>query len=188
MRRSFVVLTLWVGLMMEVARGQGHQLPPLQPAHGELGPTFWELYGWEIIAAIACGLLLIALIVFWLRLPKTVVPEEPAKVARRALEGWRNRAEDGALVADVTRVLRRYVVCAFNLPGEELTTTEFRKALLSDPHIPRDLGDAAGDFLWRCDEWKFAPAPPAPRLEAVSVALELINRMEASRAPVPART
>ncbi|HZV35127.1 MAG TPA: hypothetical protein VFB72_11190 [Verrucomicrobiae bacterium] len=153
-----------------------------------MAPTFWEQHGWHVIAGAAFCLALIALIIFWLRRPKIVIAEPPATAARRALESWRNRAEDGALVADVTRVVRRYVVCAFNLPSEELTTTEFRKALLSDPHIPRDVGAAAGDFLRRCDQWKFAPAPPAPPLEAVAFALELINKMEAARAPVPANT
>lgn len=188
MRRSFGLLAVYAGLVVSVAQGQGHEIPPLQPPHGKLDPTFWEQNGWEIVGGAVICLLLMAFIIFLIRRPKIIVPEPPAMVARRALESWRNRNEDGTLVAEVSRVLRRYIVRAFNFPSEELTTTEFRKALQSDPQIPRAIAGATSDFLRCCDEWKFAPAPPAPRLEAVAVALALINHMEASRAPVPART
>ncbi|HWF19169.1 MAG TPA: DUF4381 family protein [Verrucomicrobiae bacterium] len=174
--------------LVNAARGQGHELPPLQPPHGDLAPTFWEQHGWQVVLAAAFCVLVIGWIIIWLRRPKVFIPEPPAIVARRALESWRGQAQDGALVADVSRVLRRYVMAAFNFPSEELTTTEFRKALQSHSQIAPDIASATGDFLRRCDEWKFAPTPPAPQLGAVAVALELVNKMEASRAPVPVKT
>ena len=170
------------------ARGQGHEIPPLNPPHGELTPTFWEQHGWQLVLAMAVVIGVAALLIAWLRRPRHVVPEPPAVVARRALEKWRGRKEDGVLAVEVSRIVKRYVMAAFNFSPEEMTTTEFRAALQTHSEIRPEFAAATGDFLRRCDEWKFAPTPPAPQLGAVEGALELVNKMEASRAPVVAKT
>lgn len=171
-----------------IARGQGHEIPPLRPPHGELDPTFWQQHGWQVLLAVAIFFVISVLFVLFLRRPRRVAIEPPAIVARRALEKHRNRPETGALVAEVSRVLKRYVMAAFQFPPEELTTTEFRKALRSHADINPELAVATADFLRRCDQWKFAPAPPTPHLGAVGGALELVEKMEASRAPVVVKT
>lgn len=165
-----------------VTHGQGHEIPPLQPPHGELAPTYWEQHGWLVLTGAALLLLGLFLFIVWLRHPKQVIPEPPGIVARRALESWRNRPENGALVADVSRVIRRYVMAAFNFTHDELTTTEFRDALQSNIQIAPELAAATGDFLRRCDQWKFAPNPPTPKLGAVTSALELVDKLEMNRA------
>ena len=187
MRRRFGWMMI-CALTIAHARGQGHEIPQLRPPHGELNPTFWEQHGWQVLLGAALFAVAVAMVIFLLRRPKRIVPEPPGLVARRALESWRNRAEDGALAADVSRVLRRYVRTAFHFPNEELTTTEFRAALQSNSQIAPELATATSHFLRRCDEWKFAPAPPAPQLGAVATALELVDKMEASRPPVIEKT
>ncbi|MDB6023131.1 MAG: hypothetical protein JWQ04_2988 [Pedosphaera sp.] len=177
------LLSLGVSFIAGLARGQGHELPPLEPPHGELLPSFWELHGWQVVLAAVVMIGIVALTVGWLRRPRQVVLEPPGIAARRALESRRNRAEDGQLVAEVSRVLKHYVMTAFHFPPQELTTTEFRKTLQSHPEIKPELAEVTADFLRRCDQWKFSPAPPTPKLGAVAGALELVDKLESSRAP-----
>jgi hypothetical protein len=157
------------------------KIPPLLPLHGELEPTFWEQNGWLFIVGGAVVLVLLSLGIWLFTRPKPVVIEPPAVLARRALEPLRARAEDGALVSEVSRIVRRYVLSALNFPPEELTTTEFRAVLSSRPSINPEVSGAVGDFLRRCDQWKFAPEPPAPQLGAVTGALELVEKVEQSK-------
>lgn len=176
-------MALWMSLVAAAVRGQGHELPDLRPAHGELSPTFWQVHGWQILIAAVLLALVIALVVICFLRPKRITPESPAVVARRDLEKWLARKEDGALIADVTRVLKHYVISAFQFPRGELTTTEFRNALQSSQEIKPVLAAATDDFLRRCDEWKFSATPPSSQSGVVKSALELVDKFEAVRAP-----
>ena len=142
---------------------------------------FGSCIGWKIILGDLGILLLVTLAVAWACRPKVVVAEAPAVTARRELATLRGRAEDGALAAAVSRVLRRYVMAALDFPPDELTTTELCLALQTRPQLTADLAANLGDFLRRCDEWKFAPAPPAPQLNAVQTALEWVEKIETRR-------
>ncbi len=174
-----------LGLCGSLARADGpEKLPPLLPPHGELRQTFWELHGWQCVAGAVVALGIIVAGIIWLRRPRQLIVEPPGVLARRALELLRGRPEDGALVMNVSRILKRYVMAALNLPPEELTTTEFRQTLQAQPEIKPDLAAATGEFLKRCDEWKFAPERPTPQLGAVEGALELVEKLELSRQPV----
>lgn len=130
----------------------------LSPPHGELPPTFWEQYGaWIALAAVL--VLGLAVVVAWLLLrpkPPVVVPIEIQ--ARRALDALRQQNENGRAVSEISRVLRRYVAAAFELPPDELTTSEFCRVLADHESIGPDLAGAVGEFLRRCDELKFAPS------------------------------
>ncbi len=176
----------WAALGLgDVARAAGpEKIPDLLPPRGELTPTFWELHGWQcILAAIGLvGLMVVAIV--WLRRPKVLVPEPPGVLARQALGRLRGQVEDGALVMNVSRILKRYVMAALQLPAEELTTTEFRHTLQSQPQINPELAAGTGDFLRRCDEWKFAAERPAQKLNAVEGALQLVEKIESSHQPV----
>jgi len=156
-------------------------IPKLRPPHDELQPTFWELHGWLTIAGIALVLTVLAFFIVWLRRPKPEEITPPEILARRALENLRGRAEDAALVVEVTRILRRYVLSVFGLPPDELTTAEIRQVLQSSKPTGPDLAVAITDFLRECDERKFAPAPPPPRTGVVDRALALLEKVEASR-------
>ena len=76
-------------------------------------------------------------------------------------------------------ILRRYWAAAFQLPPGERTTAEFSRALATRPVPDAELSAAAVDFLRRCDERKFSPAPAAVPPGAVKGALEFIARTEA---------
>jgi len=156
----------------------------LRPPRGELRPGFWSQYGWWVVIAVAiCS----AALFVWMKLlrrAKPVIVTPPEVMARSALEGLRGRTEDAALVAEVSRVFRRYVVFAFNLPPDELTTGEIQLALKADSQASPDLISAIHDFLRRCDEWKFARVPTAAPAGVVQRASELLEKTEAHRAQV----
>ena len=158
----------------------------LLPPHDELQPSFWELHGWWIIAGAVLILAILALLIAWLRRPKPEEITPPEILARRALEALRGRAEDAVLVVEVTRILRRYVLAAFGLAPDELTTSEIRRTLQHSAPVDPELATAITDFLRECDERKFAPAPPAPQPGVVDCALALLEKIEASRRqPLP---
>ena len=158
------------------------EIPPLRPPHGEIPPTFWEQYGsWVILGGVA--LLALASVGAWFltraKPPVVVAPEEQA---RRALETLRERREDGALLSRVSQILRHYVIAAFNLSPEELTTAEFCRTIAAQGQIGPELCAALGEFLRRCDQRKFSPPAPAPPLGVVAQAFKLIEQAQARRA------
>jgi len=154
----------------------------LHPPHAELPPLFWEQYGvWIVLGAVL--LLAITALVIWLLLrPKTPVVVPVEVQARQELETLRHRTEDGRTVSEVSRVLRRFVAAAFDLPPDEFTTSEFCRLLADHEKIGPELSVAVGEFLRRCDEHKFAPlSSPAPT-GAADRALELVELGEDRRA------
>ena len=109
-------------------------------------------------------------------------PVPPETRARLALEALAGRHEDGALLSEVSQILRRYFVAAFGLPAGEVTTTEFCQLVGGNEVLGAELSSALVKFLETCDVKKFAPTPPAAPLNAVAQALELFERAEARRA------
>jgi hypothetical protein len=105
----------------------------------------------------------------------------PEVLACSELEALRSRTEDSILVAEVSRIFRRYIISAFRLPSEELTTTELQKALTSHGQIDAELIHDIVQFLRRSDEWKFAATPSGPQLGAVETALKLLDKCETAR-------
>jgi hypothetical protein len=167
-------------------------IPPLRPPHAEMPPTFWEQHSLAIILLGAFLLALICVAVWLLARPKPPVAVPPEVQARQALEPLRQQPEDGLLLSRVSQILRRYVTAAFNLPPEELTTTEFCRAVTSNTHPGSELSAALSEFLRQCDQRKFSPPSPAPPLSAVAQALKLIDQAQirlaslARPAPPPA--
>jgi hypothetical protein len=161
------------------------EIPPLRPPRGELHPSFWELHGWVVLLAAFAVLGALAFLIQWLQRPKLVVATSPEAVARQALSALHDRPEDAVLVAEVTRILRRYIYSAFSLPPDELTTTEFYQALQAHPQVGTDLATAVGDFLRQADERKFAAVTPSiPSKPAVAGATELLEKLERHRQQV----
>ena len=185
--KRVLLAVAWLGLIPVVALADG-DLPPLQPPHGELPPSFWEHYHWVILAVSLVAMALLVLLILWVRRsrPANVVP--PDEIARRALEALRGQPENGELLMKVSGIFRRYVTFACGLPPREMTTTEVCRAVAVRPQFRPDLGDAIANFFRQCDERKFAPTPPAAELGAVAGALALLEQIEQRRRQMTSRT
>jgi len=169
-------------LSLAAATNSPDAIPPLRPPRAEIAPTFWEQNGlWVAIA----GLLLLAVIaaaVWWLRRTRPPVMVLPYLRARQALEPLRQQPEDGAVLSQVSQILRRYVSAAFGLPPGEMTTADFCRAIADQGRLGAELSAKVADFLRRCDERKFAPSAPTAALGAAEQALKLLEQAEARRA------
>jgi|SRR5580765_82041 len=159
-----------------------NDIPPLTPAYPEIPPTFWEQHGIAVILASLAALLAIGITVWLLLRPKPVVLLPPEVHARRALELLRQRNEDGNVLSQISQILRRYLMAAFEMSPDELTTSEFCLALQQNEKIGGELATRISEFLRRCDELKFAPTHSSTSLNAVAHALELVELSEARRA------
>jgi hypothetical protein len=157
------------------------KIPPLRPLQPELPPSFWDQHGWLIGLGSAAVLALLAGAIWWLTRPRPPVIISAAVQARQGLEPLRPQPEDGLLLSRISQILRHYIAETFALPSGELNTTEFCRAIAAHPHIGPKLSIALTEFLRRCDERKFAPAPPAPPLDAVAQAFQFIDQAEARR-------
>jgi hypothetical protein len=180
-------------------------VPKLVPPYSELPPTFWERNGVTVVIYSIAGLLIVSVLVWLLRRSKPAVVLPPEVRARRALESLRPKAEDGAVLSQVSRILRDYFRATFELPPDELTTTEFCGVVSKDDKIGAELAAKVSDFLRLCDVRKFSAhsavgvqasacsgaqsgSPDTLKRElqptAVAAALELIALSEARRAQV----
>ncbi len=153
-------------------------LPKLVPPHGTLPPTFWEQNG---TATAAGGVIFLALaaVLVWRNLksrPQWVLP--PDVVAREALAKCRGQPEDGKVLSEVSRALRRYIGAALKFPPGEFTTAEFCRELEHREQITPQLKRAIADFLLACDERKFSPAVSSGPLDAAGRALEFVDLTE----------
>jgi hypothetical protein len=159
----------------------------LSPPLDELPPTFLE----EIAASgsnarhlglFGVALIILVLIGIWLifrRKPRVIPPEVQA---RQALGNWRQSSEDGACVSNISQIVRKYFIAAFELPSGELTTTQFCCAIESHSQIGSELSTAVVNFLRECDERKFSLVNPSAPLGAMNRALKLVALGEARRA------
>ena len=177
----------WLGMVPFAALADG-DLPPLQPPHSDLLPTFWEQYHWAVVAGALAALALLVLLIVWLRRPRPAIIVPPDVIARRELEALRGQPENGVLLMKVSGILRRYVIFACGLPPGELTTTEVCRAVAERTQFSPDLANAINGFFRQCDERKFAPAPPASDLGAVGGALALLEKIEQRRRELLAQT
>ncbi len=170
----------WLGLFPVAALADG-DLPPLQPPHHELLPTFWEQYHWAVLAGALVALAVLVLLIAWLCRSRPAVIIPPEEIARRELEALRGQPENGDLLMKVSGIFRRYVTFACGLSAREMNTAEIVRAVAVRPQFQPDLADAIANFFRQCDERKFAPAPPAAELSAVAAALALLEQIEQRR-------
>ena len=154
--------------------------PALVPPYGELPPTFWEAHA--IAVAIGLGTLVLAMLLGWLlcrsRPQKMMSPETQARLA---LEALRPLPEDGAVLSQVSQIIRRYFSAAFQLAPGEFTTAEFSRSIAEQPHFSAELAAAVIGFLRRCDAQKFSTEPVADPGHSVVRALHLLDQAEAQR-------
>jgi len=163
------------------AQSSTNTLPALAPPYGEISPTLWERHGTMILLA-GMAVIALAVLVLWnIFRPKPPVILPPEVLAREALTKLLRQPEDGKLLSNVSQILRRYVITAFELPAAELTTTEFCAALAASEKIGTEPAQAISDFLRACDERKFSTSPAAAPLNAATRALELVVLTENAR-------
>ena len=174
---------LWLAASRLLA-GEGHPdaIPPLRPPRGEIPPGFWEQHGTSTVLASIAVLTLAGLAAWRLTRPKPPLITPPEIEARRELEKLLDRTEDGPALSKISQVLRRYVAAAFNLRPGELNTAEFCATISASESLDPGLAASLAGFLRKCDEQKFSPAPPAPRLNAARQALALVEEAELRRA------
>ena len=156
-------------------------VPALAPPYGELPPTFWEQYE---IAIIVGGVIVLVGGLVYLRFrlrPAAPVVLAPEVVARQALSACSSGPEDGALLSEVSRIVRRYAAAAFALPPGEVTTAEFCARLAASETAGTDLAGRLAQFFHECDDRKFAPRPAGSPLHAITRASELIALGEVRR-------
>ncbi len=125
---------------------------------------------------------LVGVALWWALRPRPVVAVAPEVQARQELEQLRNHPEDGALLSRASQVLRRYLIRAFELPPNELTTTEFCSLISGTQKFGAHFSTSVSEYLRRCDERKFAPLTDSQPFEGVAQALKLIESGEARRA------
>jgi hypothetical protein len=156
-------------------------IPLLRPPYPEMAPTFWEQHGVGVVVCVALFLALVGVAIWFLTRPKPPVVVPPEVLARKTLEPLAQRPEDGALLSQVSQILRHYVSAAFNLPPIELTTAEFCRTIAGHEQVGSELSAALSEFLHQCDQRKFSPPSPAPPLSVVTHALQLIDQAQARR-------
>ena len=155
-------------------------IPPLRPVRPEMPPTFWEQYGAWVVVGCFVLLLAVAVLIWWFARPKPPAIVPPSIEARRALEPLQGKPENGVVLSQVSQILRHYVTAAFDLPAQEMTTTEFCAALVRLERMGPSISVPLNEFLRECDRRKFAAGTsPLQPLQAVSQALRFIDQCEA---------
>ena len=168
------------------AEGTGaEELPELRPPKGAIPPSFWEQNGALILIGASVAVL-VTVFVVWL-IMRPVPPEQISAEARakRGIEKLGQQPETGAVISELSQIVRYYFIEAFGLPNQEFTTSEFGRAVKGDQNIGPELGNAVTEFLRRCDQLKFAPIPGGQLSRSVTAdAYQLIERGEARLAEV----
>lgn len=150
----------------------------LVPAYAELPPIFWEQHGTLLMISGGALIILAALVVWKMLQPKPAVVLPPEVLARAALAKLLRQKEDGKLLSDVSQILRRYVMTAFELPAAELTTAEFCAAIGANEKIGTEAAQAISSFFHECDAQKFSSSLTAAPLNAALRALEIVAQVE----------
>lgn len=157
-------------------------IPELRPPRAELPPsveTKRDLRPWFI----GTGIIAVLAAVFASIPRKQSPPPPPAYViARRKLDPLSASAPQPD---ELVRVLREYLLEAFNIPARGATTAELIHWLSAHPRWDTHLEVETTGLLNSCDEAKFSPAPQPPPQLSTEIVLSLISRIEGRRA-VPA--
>jgi hypothetical protein len=170
--------------MIPMLAAAAEKIPDLRPPRGEIPPGFWEQHGnAALIGAALVAVAGVAALLWWRKRPRPVVePVPPAETACLALAALRGRPPDAALVGEVSRVVRRYVLAALPREGEEPTTEELHRIVSADARLTPELAEALAGFLRDCDLRKFSPQGGMPP-GIVDRALELVRQLDARLQP-----
>jgi len=151
----------------------------LRPPRNEIPPSFWEQHGALVLVLGICALIGVALVVWYFARPKSVVPLPPGIRARREFEALAGKPADRAILTRTCQVLKSYVAEAFGLPREEMTTSEFCRAMNAQREMDAGAAQEVCRFLQRSDALKFAPGTTPQKF--VEEAMRLMEMLEAKR-------
>lgn len=179
---SMLNVECWMFLLFILSalplRAQTNSLPPLAPPYPQMEQPFWQRHGLAIVVTVAVLIVMAGLVWWQMWRPKSPVIVAPDIQARTALTQWLGRPEDGACLSEISQILRRYVIAAFELPAQEFTTAEFYAALADNKKIGPEFAGVVAAFLRECDERKFSSVAPAAPLDAAARALKLVEQGE----------
>jgi len=179
-----LAVVAWILQFVLVTQAQEdtNEIPHLRPLHAEVPPTFWEQHGLLLVVLGAVLVFAVGLAIWLLTRPQPPVVVPPEVQARDALTTLPAHLGEGAKLSRISQILREYVRRAFELPAGELTTTEFCQLLSAQPQVGPELAGVLTEFLRDNDRRKFSSASgPAASVNAVTVALSLIEKAEARR-------
>jgi hypothetical protein len=176
-----VALTAFLAQQAWAQDSAADEIPQLRPPRGEIPPGIWEQHSAAIIVGGILVLALVAVLVWFLTRPRTLLPVAPEVQARQELSSLRGQPETGALLSRISGSVRRYTAAAFSLPPGELTTAEFSREVACNEAVGPALAESVTDFLKRCDERKFAPPAVQPPMGAADEAFHLVEVAEARR-------
>jgi hypothetical protein len=180
-RPSALFWLLAIGCWPFCALG-AEDIPPLAPPLPEIQPSFLEEHPMARVAiSSAITGFLVGLLALWMKPRKPPVLPAPAAQARNALKALQAQPESGAVLSQISQILRRYLINTFWLPPQESTTSDFCRLLAAHERIGPVLAEGLGEFLRACDERKFSPATNSPPLGAAGRALELVEVLETAR-------
>ena len=173
----FAFVLLCLSASAAIKRDPG-PIPELRPPRGEVSASVEkkeDLRPWFIGAGV-----LAVLAAIFATLPKKVPPPPvpPYVNARKQLETL-----DAATATPlaISKVVRNYLLDAFQIPARGATSAELLQWLSAHPKWDTQLASDTGAFLDSCDEAKFAPAPPPGHPATIEKALALIARIEGRR-------
>jgi hypothetical protein len=182
-----VVCWIFLFLIFEAltgfAQSNTNTLPALFPPYDEMTLPFWERHPVIIFGGGAVCVAFISFICWWLLRSRPQSFPPPAATAGLALTPLISRPEDGALLGEVSGILRRYLSATFNIAACELTTTELSAALADEAMIGPQAAETISSLLRACDKDKFAPKTKVPPLNAAVRALHLVEQIESRLAP-----
>ena len=173
----FAFLLLCLSASAAIKRDPG-PIPELRPPRGEVPASVEkkeDLRPWFIGAGILAVLAAI-LASRPKKLPPAPLP--PYVNARKQLETLDSST---ATPLAISKVVRIYLLDAFQIPARGATSAELLQWLSAHPKWDTQLASDTDAFLDSCDEAKFAPAPPPGHPATIEKALALIARIEGRR-------
>jgi hypothetical protein len=158
--------------------------------HDPILLTFWEKYGFWVVLASFTGVVLLALLLWWLLHKKVVAPLTPIERARQEIALARSVFAHKAFAIAVSDAVRRYLENAYKMPAPERTTEEFLIEATRHAWLQGQLTILLRRFLEFCDLAKFAGQEfgEAERTQLLAAASEFVEAAEKLRNPPPAKS
>jgi hypothetical protein len=181
MNRLALAASLFITPLAAMGAIKSEEIPELRPPREELPAPVVVVRDQRVWVFAGAGAVLILVALCWPRAKPVPPPPDPFAIAKRELGALRANPTRATTV-EVSAIVRRYAVAAFELPGQELTSEEVITGLGLCQLCPSEMANAAWQFLSDCDVAKFAPGvPPAEMSGLLGRAEKLLADMEAAR-------